>query len=42
MDSFSGSCPQNFIHLCLDLSSEKDLPESTPLQAAESNEQEME
>ena len=29
MDSYSGSCPQNFISFCSDLSSEKELPKST-------------
>ena len=29
MDSYSGSCPQNFISFCLDMSSEKEMPKST-------------
>ena len=29
MDSYSGSCPQNFVSFCLDMSSEKEMPKST-------------
>ena len=42
MDSISESCPQSVISFCLDVSYENDLTESTTMDAAHSNELDVE